>query len=154
MCVISSDHSLFINCGGGETTNVDGNVYEQDNDTSQFYLSPEGNWARSAAGNTIYASNFSNFLESVRCGLSSETLLYNTARSSAVSLKYYGFCLRNGKYNVILHFAEIVDEVVHYRSTDKRVFDIYIQVTFFLALSQVLATHPFALLRAIARVVI
>ncbi|KAK9943887.1 hypothetical protein M0R45_009478 [Rubus argutus] len=123
----SNYHSLFINCGGGKTTNVDGNVYEQDNDTSQFYMSPKGNWARNAAGNTIYASNSSNFLKSVRCGLSSETLLYDTARSSAVSLKYYGFCLRKGKYNVTLHFAEIVDEVIYYRSTDKRVFDIYIQ---------------------------
>ncbi|XP_061992559.1 probable LRR receptor-like serine/threonine-protein kinase At1g53430 isoform X8 [Rosa rugosa] len=124
-------HSLFINCGGGQTFDiVDGNVYDQDNDTSQFYLSPKGNWARSSAGSTVdqnYASNSSIFLKSVRCGLSSEAHLYDRARTSPVSLKYYGFCLRGGKYSVTLHFAEIIDEDNDHRSTNKRVFDVYIQ---------------------------
>ncbi|XP_061992561.1 probable LRR receptor-like serine/threonine-protein kinase At1g53420 isoform X9 [Rosa rugosa] len=100
------------------------------NDTSQFYLSPKGNWARSSAGSTVdqnYASNSSIFLKSVRCGLSSEAHLYDRARTSPVSLKYYGFCLRGGKYSVTLHFAEIIDEDNDHRSTNKRVFDVYIQ---------------------------
>ncbi|XP_024197730.1 probable LRR receptor-like serine/threonine-protein kinase At1g53430 isoform X2 [Rosa chinensis] len=125
-------HSLFINCGGGETFDiVDGNVYDQDNDTSQFYLSPKGNWARSSAGSTVDQNDVSNssmYLKSVRCGLSSEAPLYDRARTSPVSLKYYGFCLRGGKYSVTLHFAEIIEEEDNdYRSTNKRVFDVYIQ---------------------------
>ncbi|XP_062013610.1 probable LRR receptor-like serine/threonine-protein kinase At1g53430 [Rosa rugosa] len=123
-------HSLFINCGGGTLNNVDGNIYDQDNETSQFYRSLKGNWARISAGNTVdldYASNPSKVLKSVRCGLSSEAPLYDRARTSPVSLKYYGFCLRKGKYNVTLHFAEIVDEDNNYRNTTKRVFDVYIQ---------------------------
>ncbi|KAK9950163.1 hypothetical protein M0R45_005665 [Rubus argutus] len=111
-------HSLFINCGGGEVNNMDGNVYEKDNDTSPFYLSPKGNWARSSDGNTIY---------SMRSELSSEVVLYNEARSSLVSLKYYGFCLRKGKYSVTLHFADIIDTQDKNYSTNKRIFDVYIQ---------------------------
>ncbi|PRQ36437.1 putative protein kinase RLK-Pelle-DLSV family [Rosa chinensis] len=134
MCLTSSDHSLFINCGG-ENTSVGGNVYDQDNDTSLFYLSPKGNWARSSVGNIYDYSNgnSSKLLKSDRCVLPSEASLYYKARSSLVSLKYYGFCLRKGNYNVTLHFAEIVDEDtdvhkdVDFRSTDKRVFDVYIQ---------------------------
>ncbi|KAK9906924.1 hypothetical protein M0R45_002605 [Rubus argutus] len=121
-------HSLYINCGGEEITNIDKNcggeeikdidrnVYEKDNDTSQFYLSPKGNWARSSAGDIIH---------SVKCGLSNEEPLYDKARSSPISLKYYGFCLRNGNYRVTLHFAEIVENKNY--TTRKRRFDVYIQ---------------------------
>ncbi|PRQ36458.1 putative protein kinase RLK-Pelle-DLSV family [Rosa chinensis] len=128
MCLTSSDHSLFINCGGGNAS-VGGNVYDQDNDTSLFYLSPKGNWARSSVGNIYDYSNgnSSKLLKSDRCVLPSEASLYYKARSSLVSLKYYGFCLRKGNYNVTLHFAEIVHKDVDFRSTDKRVFDVYIQ---------------------------
>ncbi|XP_040373811.1 probable LRR receptor-like serine/threonine-protein kinase At1g53430 isoform X4 [Rosa chinensis] len=121
-------HSLFINCGGGNAS-VGGNVYDQDNDTSLFYLSPKGNWARSSVGNIYDYSNgnSSKLLKSDRCVLPSEASLYYKARSSLVSLKYYGFCLRKGNYNVTLHFAEIVHKDVDFRSTDKRVFDVYIQ---------------------------
>ena len=117
MCLISSDHSLFINCGGEENI-TEGNVYDKDNDTSQFYRSPKGNWARSSAGSSIHT---------VRCGLSSESPLYNKARSSPVSLKYYGFCLRQGNYNVTLHFVEAVEDN-NYTTDVKRVFHVYIQV--------------------------
>ena len=122
MCLISPDHSLFINCGG-EEINVDNNVYEKDDDTLPFYLSPKGNWARSSDGNTIY---------SVRSGLSSEAVLYDNTRSSPVSLTYYGLCLRKGKYSVTLYFADIVDTQDKNYSTDKRIFNVYIQVIFFL----------------------
>ncbi|KAK9906036.1 hypothetical protein M0R45_000082 [Rubus argutus] len=109
-------HSLFINCGGEIYNSNDGNVYDKDNDTSQFYQSPNRNWARSSAGSSIH---------SVRCGLSSEAPLYNKARASPVSLKYYGFCLSKGNYNVTLHFAEIVEGKNY--TTDKRSFHVYIQ---------------------------
>ena len=132
MCLISSDHSLYINCGG-ENVTVEGNVYEKDNDKSQFYLSPNGNWARSSAADIIY---------SAKCGRSNDALLYDKARTSPISLKYYGFCLRNGKYRVALHFPNIVEDDTF--TTGNRVFDVYIQVIFFLVLSSRLTIQPFA----------
>ncbi|KAF4379214.1 hypothetical protein G4B88_010608, partial [Cannabis sativa] len=121
--------SLYINCGGEEAT-INGIKYESDNDTRNFYVSPKGNWGYSSkesfvAGNT----NYSNDIKRVKCGFSvSEAPLYEKARFSPLSLKYYGFCLHNGNYNVTLHFAEIVyTEEAGYDSNKKRVFDVYIQ---------------------------
>ncbi|KAF3451833.1 hypothetical protein FNV43_RR07929 [Rhamnella rubrinervis] len=91
------NHSLFINCGG-EEIDIDGNHHYSDNETSEFY---------------------------VKRGISvSEAPLYEKARLSLASSKYYGLCLRKGKYNVALHFAEILfgnDE--DYSSSMKRIFD-------------------------------
>ncbi|CAN6690246.1 unnamed protein product [Malus baccata var. baccata] len=92
-------HSLFINCGGEETT-VHGNKYDQDNDTSLFYTSPEENWAYSLSG----------------------------GYEAPVSLKYYAFCLHKGNYTVTLYFNEVVyTKNEDYISLSKLVFDVYIQ---------------------------
>ncbi|KAF8391172.1 hypothetical protein HHK36_023473 [Tetracentron sinense] len=63
------------------------------------------------------------------CGLSMvDTALYSTARISPISLKYYGFCLKNGNYTVRLHFAEIsCTEENDSHSKGKRVFNVKIQ---------------------------
>lgn len=58
---------------------------------------------------------------------------YKTARLAPQSLKYYGLCMRSGRgtYKVQLHFAEIMfsnDQT--YNSLGRRVFDIYVQVSF------------------------
>ncbi|KAD3066740.1 hypothetical protein E3N88_34620 [Mikania micrantha] len=56
------------------------------------------------------------------------TELYKNARTSGLSLTYYGICMRSESYNVSLHFAEIIftnDET--YSSLGRRLFDIYIQ---------------------------
>lgn len=37
-----------------------------------------------------------------------DSVLYETARLSPLSLTYFGRCLANGNYTVTLHFAEIV----------------------------------------------
>nr|GLL30314.1 probable LRR receptor-like serine/threonine-protein kinase At1g53430 [Ipomoea trifida] len=53
-----------------------------------------------------------------------------TARVSPVSLKYYGFCLKDGEYTVRLHFAELVrynDYKTPYVNKSGRVFDVDIQ---------------------------
>ncbi|XP_059072472.1 probable LRR receptor-like serine/threonine-protein kinase At1g53430 isoform X1 [Cryptomeria japonica] len=56
------------------------------------------------------------------------TELYGTARCSSSSLRYYALCLRNGQYNVQLHFAEIViSNGMIFPSLGRRVFDVYIQ---------------------------
>ncbi|KAK9928898.1 hypothetical protein M0R45_026015 [Rubus argutus] len=122
-------HSLFINCGGGETV-VNGIPYEQDNATSPFYTSPNKNWAYSTSGDFLVENaNSSNYIQNMTCGISvAEAPLYDRARLSPVSLKYYAFCLREGKYNVSLKFAEIVyTEDTDYTSLRKREFDVYIQ---------------------------
>ncbi|RXH85829.1 hypothetical protein DVH24_016882 [Malus domestica] len=125
----NQNHSLFINCGGEETT-VLGNTYDQDNDTSLFYTSPKKNWAYSLSGDIgVLKSNTSDFIKSTTRGVSiTEAPLYEKARLSPVSLKYYAFCLRKGKYNVMLHFHEIIyTDDADYTSLRKRAFDVYIQ---------------------------
>ncbi|KAM1005282.1 hypothetical protein ACFX2C_005384 [Malus domestica] len=122
-------HSLFINCGGEETT-VLGNIYDQDNDTSPSYTSPNKNWAYSLSGDWLVPnSNGSDYIKSTTRGVSiTEAPLYEKARLSAVSLKYYAFCLRKGNYTVTLYFKEVVYiDDANYTSLRKRVFDIYIQ---------------------------
>nr|XP_028943502.1 uncharacterized protein LOC103429730 isoform X8 [Malus domestica] len=124
-------HSLFINCGG-EETRVDGNKYDQDNDTSLFYTSPKENWAYSLSGGYgVRESNTSNYIKSmtgVPISGGYEAPLYEKARLSPVSLKYYAFCLRKGNYTVTLYFNEVVyTKNEDYTSLRKRVFDVYIQ---------------------------
>ncbi|KAM1005307.1 hypothetical protein ACFX2C_005404 [Malus domestica] len=125
-------HSLFINCGGEETT-VLGNKYDQDNDTSLFYTSPKENWAYSISGGYgVPESNTSNYIKSMTRGVpiteATEAPLYEKARLSPVSLKYYAFCLRKGNYTVTFYFNEVVyTKKEDYTSLKKRVFDVYIQ---------------------------
>jgi hypothetical protein len=58
-----------------------------------------------------------------------QRVLFQTARLSASSLRYYGLGLENGFYNITLQFAEttILDSTT-WKSLARRVFDIYIQV--------------------------
>ncbi|KAL4554460.1 hypothetical protein LXL04_039290 [Taraxacum kok-saghyz] len=54
--------------------------------------------------------------------------LFQTARISAGSLRYYGLGLENGNYTVNLRFAELVfEDGPIWRSLGRRVFDIYVQ---------------------------
>ncbi|CAN6690242.1 unnamed protein product [Malus baccata var. baccata] len=122
-------HSLFINCGGEETT-VNGSIYDQDNDTSLFYTSPKKNWAYSLSGDLgVPKSNTSAYIRNLKCGVSiTEAPLYENARLSPVSLKYYAFCLREGTYNVTFYFHEyIYTDDANYTNIRKRAFDVYIQ---------------------------
>ncbi|XP_022136550.1 probable LRR receptor-like serine/threonine-protein kinase At1g53440 [Momordica charantia] len=123
-------HSLFINCGG-ESMEVNGNEYEVDdthgqNGRSNFFSSSE-RWGYSSTGVFLRNDRLPYIVTSSSHG-SGASGLYSTARVSPLSLKYYGFCLRNGSYNVKLHFAEIMftaDQT--YRSLGKRIFDVSIQ---------------------------
>ncbi|KAL5555510.1 hypothetical protein UlMin_037746, partial [Ulmus minor] len=118
--------TLHINCGG-EETNLDGMIYESDNDSSPVYKSPYGNWVRISSGEQ-------SIVAKIKCGIFvSDAPLYDKARVASVSLKYYGFCLENGEYNVTLHFAEIkfannTDEADQGdQSFKKRIFNIIVQ---------------------------
>ncbi|KAM0063244.1 putative non-specific serine/threonine protein kinase [Helianthus debilis subsp. tardiflorus] len=123
--------SLYINCGG-EKLRVGGMEYESD-------LEPGGSSYFSVGGTGWGFSNTGNFLDEgrrdsyvvgqVRCGVQTDTSgLYTSARTSALSLTYYSFCMLTGSYIVSLHFAEIVfTDDTTYSSLGRRVFDIYIQ---------------------------
>ena len=58
--------------------------------------------------------------------------MFQTARLSASSLRYYGLGLENGNYNITLQFAETaIEDTNTWKSHGRRVFDIYIQVLWF-----------------------
>lgn len=125
-----ADSSLFINCGG-QKQKVGGKEYVEDTSKGgpSNFIAFNEKWAYSSTGyyldkdNGLYTTNnpFSlNITGSV---------LYQTARLSPISLRYYGLCMIPGSYNVRLHFAEIQfsdDET--FSSIGRRYFDVSIQV--------------------------
>ncbi|KAH9698964.1 putative LRR receptor-like serine/threonine-protein kinase [Citrus sinensis] len=125
------NYNLHINAGGDEH-NIEGIRYEADKSTSNFYFNkPAYNWAYSCNG-YFYSDSMADsreFIQKVTCGAAViDAPLYDEARLCPNSLKYYGFCLQNGNYNVSLYFSEIVfAKNDDYSSSAKRVFDIYIQ---------------------------
>ncbi|KAK6917837.1 Malectin domain [Dillenia turbinata] len=124
-----ADHSLFINCGGEEMP-MNGVQYAQDNASSNYFVSPEGNWGYTFSGDYLATTTSSaDLIRNMTCGiLGPDAPLYTTARLAPLSLTYYGFCMHKGTYKVNLHFAEIVySEKEDHSSIRKRVFDVYIQ---------------------------
>ncbi|KAH9779325.1 putative leucine-rich repeat receptor-like serine/threonine-protein kinase [Citrus sinensis] len=125
-------YSLHINCGGKQVTANGNTTFEEDtSEAGPSTFSQSGtNWVLSSTG---------HFLENgLKLGpyiqtntsrlLMNDYQLYTTARLSAISLTYYGFCLGNGKYTVNLHFAEILfTDDKNFSSFGKRIFDVYIQ---------------------------
>ncbi|KAH7654554.1 Non-specific serine/threonine protein kinase protein [Dioscorea alata] len=106
----------------------DGVVYEADNAdlTTASYFVTEGNkWAVSTVGRFADAYII-NSLSLFQSTLDSE--LFQTARLSPSSLRYYGIGLQNGNYHVKLQFAEIIYlDSLTWKNFGRRVFDIYIQ---------------------------
>ncbi|KAL8131913.1 hypothetical protein AgCh_007715 [Apium graveolens] len=127
-------YDLHINCGGEDVVINSNTKFEADLEprgASMFYS--RQNWAFSSTGifmdNDLDADTYittnTSALKNVSAPLSN---LYRTARTSPLSLTYYGLCLGNGNYTVSLHFAEIVftsDRT--FNSLGKRIFDVYIQ---------------------------
>ncbi|KAF3438259.1 hypothetical protein FNV43_RR21020 [Rhamnella rubrinervis] len=121
-----------IKCGGPQFTSSDGLVYEMDNATlgpATYFVSSTKRWAVSNVGlftgntnpqyKTYSTYQFTNTLESE---------LYQTARISASSLRYYGLGLENGNYTVNLKFSETAfEDTTTWKSLGKREFDVYIQ---------------------------
>ncbi|XP_075646096.1 putative LRR receptor-like serine/threonine-protein kinase At1g56140 [Castanea sativa] len=121
-----------IKCGGPQITSSNEIVYEWDNETlgpATYYVIDTDRWAVSNVGyfgsspdaqyTRLSLSQFTNTLDSE---------LFQTARLSASSLRYYGLGLENGNYTVSLQFAETAfDNSNTWKSLGRRVFDIYIQ---------------------------
>ncbi|XP_038686021.1 probable LRR receptor-like serine/threonine-protein kinase At1g56140 [Tripterygium wilfordii] len=126
-------YDFAIKCGGPQiTSNNGGIVYERDNETlgpAKYFVTDTNRWAVSNVGlfggsnNPQYrifsSSQFTNTLDSE---------LFQTARVSASSLRYYGLGLENGNYTVNLQFTEFsIEDTITWKSLGRRVFDIYIQ---------------------------
>ncbi|XP_057766378.1 probable leucine-rich repeat receptor-like serine/threonine-protein kinase At3g14840 [Salvia miltiorrhiza] len=124
-CKPDEFYSFHINCGSDR---IFGD-YEADSNTGNFHQ--DSNWGFSSTGQFWNSDKYGKILiyKSVNLSISGpESDLYSSARLSPLSLTYYGFCLRNGKYTVNLHFAEIMfTNDTTYASLGRRIFDIYIQ---------------------------
>ncbi|URE20777.1 LRR receptor-like serine threonine-protein kinase [Musa troglodytarum] len=130
---LAGNSSFAIKCGGNKTiTASDGTLYEIDGQiltTASYYVTETNKWAVSTVGSFSDASNADYILySSSQFTNTLESELYQTARISPSSLRYYGLGLQNGNYTVKLHFAEtqILDPPT-WKSNGRRIFDIYIQ---------------------------
>ncbi|KAF7139930.1 hypothetical protein RHSIM_Rhsim06G0143500 [Rhododendron simsii] len=126
--------NFSIKCGGPQIKTINPIVYERDNETlgpATYYVTSTKRWAVSNVGffisrNNTYldfsTENFTSTLDEV------QSELFQTARISAGSLRYYGLGLENGNYTVTLQFAELkIANPTSWESLGRRVFDIYIQ---------------------------
>jgi len=97
---------------------------------ASYYVTGQTRWGVSNVGKFNEAPNGSYIIYSsqqFQNALDSE--LFQTARMSPSSLRYYGIGLQNGNYIVALQFAEFgYEDSRTWKSLGKRVFDIFVQV--------------------------
>ncbi|KAH6765271.1 receptor-like kinase in flowers 1 [Perilla frutescens var. frutescens] len=123
--------SLFVNCGGSDLTVEDSNrrvIYEGDVGSDPAQHLSMNYWGLISTGAFLdgYSPDSSRAIPPTTN--ISLPALYTTARLSPLSLTYFHYCLENGSYNVMLHFAEIMFTGNNtYNTLGKRRFDIYIQ---------------------------
>eukprot|EP01018_Ginkgo_biloba_P010341 Gb_18722 [translate_table: standard] len=131
--------SLAINCGGPQQIDSATNVlFERDNETldaASFYMSPTENMGVSSVGLFMNSSSTRNVYGNVyiveqapQSATMQDPTVYQTARVSPMSLRYYGLGLENGQYRVELHFDEIqIPDTSSWQSLGVRIFDAYLQ---------------------------
>ncbi|KAB1216924.1 hypothetical protein CJ030_MR4G016063 [Morella rubra] len=114
-------------------TSSSGIVYESDSETlgpATYYVTNTNRWAVSNVGYFTGSNNPQYTTTSARQFTTLDSELFQTARISASSLRYYGLGLENGNYTVNLQFIEtVIENPPSWRSLGRRVFDIYIQIT-------------------------
>ncbi|XP_031260474.1 probable LRR receptor-like serine/threonine-protein kinase At1g56140 [Pistacia vera] len=119
--------SFAINCADQTITSHD-IVYESDIEPlgpATYYLTDTNRWGVSNVGYFIENNNLQYKINSASTVTNTQELrLFQSARISASSLRYYGLGLQNGKYTVTLHFAELANLTSKW---GRRVFDIYLQ---------------------------
>ena len=122
---------MFLNCGGPEI-NYEGNEYQRDLDASGalHFSDNSEKWGYSSTGVFTNAENAA-YLSTNTFSLNiTGPEYFQTARTSPMSLKYYGLCMRKGSYRVQLHFAEIMfSGYEKFSSLGKRIFDVSILVS-------------------------
>ncbi|KAK4253497.1 hypothetical protein QN277_010161 [Acacia crassicarpa] len=126
-------YNFAIKCGGPPITTADRITYDTDNETlgpATYFVTDTRRWAVSNVGLFTGSSDplYKSFVSNQFTG-TVDSELFQTARLSASSLRYYGLGLENGNYNISLFFAEtsILDTTTTWKSLGRRVFDIYIQ---------------------------
>ncbi|XP_047335214.1 probable LRR receptor-like serine/threonine-protein kinase At1g56130 isoform X2 [Impatiens glandulifera] len=124
--------SFAIKCGGPPITSSTGIQFERENENlgpATYFTTSTSRWAVSNAGRFAENNNPLVTAGSTSQFNSLDSELFQTARKSPGSLRYYGLGLENGNYTVSLQFAEIEisNEQSRWQSLGRRVFDIYIQ---------------------------
>lgn len=111
----------------------DGTDFDWDNKTlgaASYYISDTNKWAVTSVGKYVFNNNentirYSPFEFSKAFDLG----LYQSARLSPMSLRYYGLGLMNGNYSVSLQFADTeFPDSASWKYVGRRVFDIHLQV--------------------------
>ncbi|PON82620.1 Serine/threonine protein kinase [Trema orientale] len=115
-------------------TGSDGILYEADNSTlgpATFQVTSTEKWAISNVGLFSERKSQSYFVNNLAQATGTNTPeLFQTARMSPGSLRYFGLGLENGNYTVTLQFSEtgFTDRSSQsWKSLGRRVFDIYVQ---------------------------
>uniref|UniRef100_A0A0E0DP14 non-specific serine/threonine protein kinase n=1 Tax=Oryza meridionalis TaxID=40149 RepID=A0A0E0DP14_9ORYZ len=123
-------YSFAVDCGSNASIRgSDDTIYEADPinlGAATYYVTGQTRWGVSSVGNAIDAKNIIYSSQPFQNVVDSE--LFETARMSSSSLRYYGLGLENGNYTVLLQFAELAfPDSQTWLSLGRRVFDIYIQ---------------------------
>ncbi|CAO2187401.1 unnamed protein product [Urochloa humidicola] len=126
-------YSFAVDCGSDRSMrSSDNTMYEIDPTNlgaASYYVTGQTRWGVSNVGKFNQAANKSYIIYSsqqFQNALDSE--LFQTARMSPSSLRYYGIGLENGNYTVDLQFAEFAfPDSETWQSRGRRVFDIYVQ---------------------------
>jgi hypothetical protein len=114
-------------------TGPDNTMYDVDPTNlgaSSYYVTGQTRWGVSNVGKFNQAPNESNIIYSSNEQFqnTADSELFQTARMSASSLRYYGLGLENGNYTVVLQFVETAyPDTQTWQSLGRRVFDIYVQ---------------------------
>ncbi|RCV10253.1 hypothetical protein SETIT_2G097500v2 [Setaria italica] len=127
-------YSFAVDCGSNSSmTGSDNTFYDvdfTDLGAASYYVTGQTRWGVSNVGKFNQAPNGSNIIYSSNQQFQNaeDTELFQTARMSASSLRYYGLGLENGNYTVVLQFAETAyPDTQTWQSLGRRVFDIYVQ---------------------------
>ncbi|KAG8100195.1 hypothetical protein GUJ93_ZPchr0013g34740 [Zizania palustris] len=122
-------YSFAVDCGSNR---LDNTIYDADPTNlgeASYYVSSQLRWGVSNVGHFFQASDVPGIISSSEhFHNANDSKLFETARMSASSLRYYGLGLENGNYTVLLQFAEFsYPDSKTWTSTGRRVFDIYVQ---------------------------
>uniref|UniRef100_A0A0D9ZWD4 non-specific serine/threonine protein kinase n=1 Tax=Oryza glumipatula TaxID=40148 RepID=A0A0D9ZWD4_9ORYZ len=131
--MLRDDYSFAVDCGSKTALRgSDNTIYEADPTNlgdASYYVNDQTRWGVSSVGNYFQATDGNNIISSPQHFQNVVDLeLFETARMSPSSLRYYGLGLENGNYTVVLQFAEFpFPDSQTWLSLGRRVFDIYVQ---------------------------
>ena len=130
-----------MDCGSTRSVSGSDNILYEPDDASlgaaSFNVTGTPTWGVSNVGRFMDTSTGSYIIRSSDQFLNTlDTELFQNARMSPSSLRYFGIGLENGNYTVTLQFAEFdFTDGQSWKSRGRRVFDIYVQVGSCLAIS-------------------